>query len=101
LDDTKISGKPRPLLRRELILPRAADWTDPIFGKVFKRDPLGDPRIGITLRRVIDVTADIANISFHVLFPPSVVKTMIRDFLAYKLLFTVSATSIRAHGALP
>jgi hypothetical protein len=91
LDHTKISGKPRPLLRRELSLPRAADWTDPIFGKFFKRDPLGDPRIGITLRRVIDVTADIANISSHDLFPPSVVKTIVRDFPAYGLLFTLSA----------
>src|SRR4030042_2263953 len=86
-----MSCNPPPLHRRERILLRAADRTDPIFGKVFKRDPLADPRIGITLRRVIDVTADIANISFHVLFPPSVVKTIVRDFPAYRPLFTISA----------
>lgn len=53
------------LFRRKLILGCAANWTDPIFGQLFKSDACLNSRLGVTHFRIINITANTAYIPSH------------------------------------
>ena len=51
--------------RLELVLGGAADGTDPFRGDFVKRGIRGNIVIGITMGRVIDITADLTLVLLH------------------------------------
>ena len=54
-----------PSLLLEIGLVNRAKWTHPISRKVLELGTRSNPVVRITNRRVINITADFANILFH------------------------------------
>ncbi len=53
------------LLFREILFPRAAKRTNPIFGQVVEGSSGIDSVVGVSFFRVVHITAYVANILFH------------------------------------
>jgi hypothetical protein len=64
----------------EGILPHAAEGADPIPGYIFKGSPRLHAAVGIALFRIINITAYITNIFFHIESPLPLVYRLFAAF---------------------
>jgi hypothetical protein len=61
----KFKKKPYSIKHFESILAGSADRANPVFGKIFESGSGYYPGIGITVSRIVHITADVAYMFFH------------------------------------